>query len=43
MFLKNSAGTEDNNAGFRYVRFQVPKSFVTALQPVPTPQPSDSQ
>jgi len=43
MFLKCNSGTEDNNAGFRYVRFQVPKSFVTPLQPVPTPQPTDSQ
>jgi hypothetical protein len=25
------------------VRFQIPKNFVTALQPVPTPQPSDSE
>jgi hypothetical protein len=40
MFLKCSAGTEDNNTGFRYLRFQIPKGYVKQLDPVPTPQPT---
>lgn len=41
MFVKNNGGTEDNNAGYLYVRFMVPKNYVQPLQLVPTPQPTD--
>lgn len=40
MFVKNNSGTDDNNTGYRYLRFQIPKDYVQVLSPVPTPQPT---
>jgi hypothetical protein len=40
MFLKKNSGGGENDTGYTYARFQIPKGYVTQLDPVPTPSPS---
>jgi hypothetical protein len=39
MFLKKNSGGSENDAGYTYARFQIPKGYVTQLDPVATPSP----
>ncbi len=40
MFLKVNSGGSENDTGYKYARFQIPKGYVTQLDPVATPAPS---
>ncbi len=40
MFLKKNSGGSENDTGFAYARFQIPKGYVKQLDPVPTPAPT---
>ena len=42
MFLKKNSGGGENDAGYTYARFQIPKGYVTQLDPAPTPAPSET-
>ena len=42
MFLKKNSGGSGNDTGYTYARFQIPKGYVTQLDPVATPTPSDT-
>lgn len=42
MFLKKNSGGSENDAGYTYARFQIPKGYVTQLNPAPTPAPSET-